>query len=317
MPCRSFTSSAPSRASTVTQKRKYRDPYAIAQAKARKAANLSRQEVLRKQRTAALGDPVKGVETPYLRSLDAGIAAESSNAPTSSDTAAKAQEDHLNFYLNKPELDRSIQRSIYLSTPSEFDEAAPEGNQILDETVNKTMSSPQRNEEQDTAREALRRISSLSLANSKDLFRINTKRIISDFGRHNTDTHLPPRPASAVSHASDLPKTPRAGPDTGSSEVQIALLTAKIRTLSQFLETRGTMDKMNKRNLRLLVHRRQKLMAYLRRKERGGARWQNLVETLGLTEGMWRGQIVLDRNLRRIEPGTLKHTLYKDEKARS
>ena len=53
------------------------------------------------------------------------------------------------------------------------------------------------------------------------------------------------------------------------------------------------MDKANKRNLRLLVHRRSKLMRYLRRKERGGPRWQNLVEELGLTEGMWRGQITL------------------------
>jgi len=75
------------------------------------------------------------------------------------------------------------------------------------------------------------------------------------------------------------------------------------------------MDKMNKRNLRLLVHRRQKLMAYLRRKERGGPRWKNVVEMLGLTEGMWRGQIVLDRNMRRIEPGTLKHELYKEERS--
>ena len=276
--------------------------------------------MLRKQRTAALGDPVKGVETPYLRSLDTAISANSSKTPSSHQDSAQTSprtDDHLNFYLDKSELDRSVQRSVYLSTRSVSDAAVPEANQVLDETLNNTVPEPTRDEQQDTAEEALRRISSLSLANSKDLLRINTQRIISDFGRHETDAQLPPRPASAISHASDLPKTPRAGPDTGSSEVQIALLTAKIRTLSQFLETRGTMDKMNKRNLRLLVHRRQKLMAYLRRKERGGARWQSLVDTLGLTEGMWRGQIVLDRNLRRIEPGTLKHTLYKEEKGRS
>jgi len=88
-------------------------------------------------------------------------------------------------------------------------------------------------------------------------------------------------------------KTPRAGPDTGSSEVQIAVLTAKIRTLADFLETRGKTDKVNKRNLRLLVHRRQKLLLYLRRKERGGPRWQNIIDTLGLTEGTWRGEISL------------------------
>ena len=51
------------------------------------------------------------------------------------------------------------------------------------------------------------------------------------------------------------------------------------------------MDKANKRNLRLLVHRRQKLLRYLRQKERGGPRFQNVLETLGLTEGMWKGEI--------------------------
>lgn len=279
----------------MTQKRRHQDPYAIAQAKARKAANLSRQEVLRKERTAALGDPVKGVETPYLRSFDTGL---------------DPNDPRLNFSLREEELKQGIQHSAYLSTP------ASSQSDIEDFTTFDSTSETRaeaRKEEQDTAQEALRRISNLSLADSKGLFQINTQRIISDFGRHQTDTTLPPRPASAIANPNAPAKTPRVGPDTGSSEVQIALLTAKIRTLSQFLETRGTMDKMNKRNLRLLVHRRQKLMAYLRRKERGGPRWKNLVETLGLTEGMWRGQIVLDRNMRRIEPGTLKHQLYKEK----
>lgn len=304
----------------MTQKRKHRDPYAIAQAKARKAANLSRQEVLRKERTAALGDPVKGVETPYLRSLDTAIPPESQNA---SQINKSEDGNHLNFSLSAFELDKSVKRSIYLSTPtssietSSQDSQSNEGNRVLNETLNTSTPAAERQEEESTAAEALRRISSLSLANSKDLLRINTQRVISDFGRHNTDASLPPRPASAIPNPHAASKTPRAGPDTGSSEVQIALLTAKIRTLSSFLETRGTMDKMNKRNLRLLVHRRQKLMAYLRKKERGGARWRNVVEALGLTEGMWRGQIVLDRNMRRIEPGTLKHELYKEEKGRS
>jgi ribosomal protein S15 len=85
----------------------------------------------------------------------------------------------------------------------------------------------------------------------------------------------------------------RVGPDTGSSEVQVAILTAKIRALADFLETRGTTDKHGKRDLRLLVHRRAKLLKYLRRKERGGPRWQHLIETLGLTEGTWQGEITL------------------------
>ena len=88
-------------------------------------------------------------------------------------------------------------------------------------------------------------------------------------------------------------KTPRAGPDTGSSEVQIAILTAKIRNMADQLEATGRQDKHNKRNLRLLVHRRQKLLKYLRKRERGGERWQFLTQTLGLTEGTWRGEISL------------------------
>ena len=85
----------------------------------------------------------------------------------------------------------------------------------------------------------------------------------------------------------------RGGPDTGSSEVQIAILTAKIRTLADFLQTRGKTDKNGKRDLRLLVHKRQKLLKYLRKKDRGGPRFQNVVETLGLGDATWKGEISL------------------------
>lgn len=148
-------------------------------------------------------------------------------------------------------------------------------------------------EEHTTAQEALRRISSLSLGSSKDRLRVNKQRCIDVFGRHNTEATLPPKPASAATTGGEQQKMERVGADTGSSEVQIAILTAKIRAVADFLETRGTMDKVNKRNLRLLVHRRAKLLKYLRRKERGGPRWQNLVESLGLTDGTWKGEISL------------------------
>jgi ribosomal protein S15 len=91
----------------------------------------------------------------------------------------------------------------------------------------------------------------------------------------------------------DVPLKERKGPDTGSSEVQIAILTAKIRNLANHLERVGNSDKINKRNLRLLVHRRQKLLQYLRRRERAGPRWQRCIDMLGLTEGTWRGEITL------------------------
>lgn len=134
--------------------------------------------------------------------------------------------------------------------------------------------------------------------------RVNITRCVNTFGRHNTDRIFPPK-APGLPNIGSMDPHPirpetniaetkkRIGPDTGSSEVQIAILTAKIKTLGDFLETRGKGDKHNKRNLRLLVHRRQKLLAYLRKKERGGPRWQHCIEMLGLTEGTWRGEISL------------------------
>lgn len=145
--------------------------------------------------------------------------------------------------------------------------------------------------------QAMDRIASLANGSSKDRTRLNVQKCIETFGRHNTDNALPPpNPlGESVRRAAEknpqLEKTRRVGPDTGSSEVQVAILTVKINVLANFLETRGKTDKVNKRNLRLLVHRRQKLLTYLRRKERGGPRWQNLIEQLGLTPSTYEGEI--------------------------
>ena len=287
----------------MTQRRKHRDPYAIAQAKARKAANLSKREVLSQERAATLGDPVRGIETPFVRSFDTALPSEP--APPSTATRLRvnespdsdapgpsaARDEHLNFYLSKDELDQGIKRSSWLLTPTEEELQNPNANTItgeLTEDERRAMIA----QEQTSAEEAMKRIASLSLASSKDRLRVNTQRCIDAFGRHNTDNVLDPKPAGA--HPGPVTeKKERAGPDTGSSEVQVAILTAKIRTLAEFVETRGGQDKVNKRNLRLLVHKRQKHLNYLRKKERGGPRWQNLIETLGLTEGTWRGEITL------------------------
>lgn len=171
------------------------------------------------------------------------------------------------------------------------------------QAVEEEEESPTVRQKNDHARatEAIKRITALENGSSKDRMRVNISRCVATFGRHNTDKTFPPRAPSinAAGQHDVRPKTniaaveKRIGPDTGSSEVQIAILTAKIKTLADFLVTRGKKDKHNKRNLRLLVHRRQKLLHYLRRKERGGPRWQHCIETLGLTEGTWRGEISL------------------------
>jgi ribosomal protein S15 len=287
----------------VTQRRKHRDPYAIAQAKARKAANLSKRAVLTQERAATLGDPVRGIETPFVRSFDTALPSEP--APPSTATRLRvdespdsdspglsaARDEHLNFFLSKKELEQGIERSSWLLTPTEEELQNPNANTITGELTEDERRAKIA-QEQASAEEAMKRIASLSLASSKDRLRVNTQRCIDAFGRHNTDNVLAPKPAGA--HPGPVTqKKERVGPDTGSSEVQAAILTAKIRTLAEFVETRGGQDKVNKRNLRLLVHKRQKHLNYLRKKERGGPRWQNLIETLGLTEGTWRGEITL------------------------
>lgn len=287
----------------MTQRKKRRDPYAIAQSKARKAANQSRQEVLKGERASRLGDPVRGTETPFVRSFDTALPPEPS--PPSVETALRvdgspakdapgpktARDEHLNFFLNKAELEQGIKHSSWLSTPSdeEFsrDQSAYATGDLTEEDAR-----AQHAQDQAAAAEAVRRISSLSLASSKDRLRVNIQRCIDAFGRHNTDKVLDPKPAG-VHKGPVMQKQERVGQDTGSSEVQVAILTAKIRTLAEFAEGRGHKDKVGKRNLRLLVHKRQKHLNYLRKKERGGPRWQNLIETLGLTEGTYKGEITL------------------------
>ncbi|KAI5864396.1 hypothetical protein GGS23DRAFT_497772 [Durotheca rogersii] len=140
--------------------------------------------------------------------------------------------------------------------------------------------------------EALNRITRLEAGSAKDRLHANIRRCIETFGRHETDLVLRPRGLSRGQEPVERPV--RGGPDTGSSEVQIAILTAKIRALANELESgRGYKDKVGKRDLRLLVHRRQRLLRYMERKERGSDRWKNLIETLGLTPATWKGQITL------------------------
>jgi ribosomal protein S15 len=276
----------------MAQRRKHRDPYALAQGRQRKAANLARREVLEKERREALGDPIHGIPTPFLESFDdvAGSAA-LDKMPVVEGVQIKAAKDVLlNHYLKPSELEQSIEHSYSLTEP----EIASSRDRIDPEKEAREKKTHEEGHARAAA--ALVRIVSLANASQKDKTRANVQRCVETFGRHNTDSVLKPR-ASANPELLDegLPtKTPRGGPDTGSSEVQIAILTAKIRVLAKQLALKGgSKDKVNKRNLRLLVHRRQKLLKYLRTKERGSDRWKNLIETLGLTEGTWTGEISL------------------------
>ncbi len=67
--------------------------------------------------------------------------------------------------------------------------------------------------------------------------------------------------------------------DTGSSEVQVAVLTARINHLNEHLKT-NIHDHHSRRGLLKMVGRRRRLLAYLSRKDVG--RYQQLIASLGL-----------------------------------
>ena len=67
--------------------------------------------------------------------------------------------------------------------------------------------------------------------------------------------------------------------DTGSPEVQVALLTERIRHLTEHLKTHKK-DHASRRGLLKLVGQRSRLLRYLMSKDRG--RYLNLIRRLGL-----------------------------------
>ncbi|MDR0701719.1 MAG: 30S ribosomal protein S15 [Azoarcus sp.] len=71
----------------------------------------------------------------------------------------------------------------------------------------------------------------------------------------------------------------RAQGDTGSPEVQVALLTARINGLTSHFKAHGK-DHHSRRGLLKMVSRRRKLLDYL--KDRNAESYRKLIERLGL-----------------------------------
>lgn len=67
--------------------------------------------------------------------------------------------------------------------------------------------------------------------------------------------------------------------DTGSPEVQVAVLTERIRNLTEHLQTHKK-DFHSRRGLLIMVGQRRRLLDYTKRK--GQARYEALIERLGL-----------------------------------
>jgi small subunit ribosomal protein S15 len=67
--------------------------------------------------------------------------------------------------------------------------------------------------------------------------------------------------------------------DTGSPEVQVAILSSRIATLTEHFKAHGK-DNHSRRGLLMMVAQRRKLLDYLKRTEE--ARYTSLIEKLGL-----------------------------------
>lgn len=272
------------------------DPYRWARMQQVKAA---RQEVTKRHKEEHLserGDAVRGFTTPFLESFDSAGQAPMSKFKMD-DNGNQVEEAHplptsphiLNNQLSRQELDDAIE-TAYVLTKYAPPASRETTDAVGEEEEQRKMKAAVKSHA--IAVEALNRIVHLDNSSGKDQRHANIRRIIENFGRHNTDLTVQQKPLSRGQEPEE--KSVRGGPDTGSSEVQIAILTAKIRALANELEkNHGHRDKHNKRSLRLMVHRRQKLLKYMERKERGSGRWTHMIETLGLSPATWKGEITL------------------------
>jgi len=84
---------------------------------------------------------------------------------------------------------------------------------------------------------------------------------------------------SVTQKAQIMQQYQRAADDTGSPEVQIALLTARINGLTDHFKTH-VKDHHSRRGLLKLVSQRRKMLDYLKRKDNG--KYHQLIEQLGL-----------------------------------
>lgn len=69
--------------------------------------------------------------------------------------------------------------------------------------------------------------------------------------------------------------------DTGSAEVQVSLITGRIKYLTEHFKA-NKKDFHSRRGLQSLVNKRRKLLKYLKRSDSG--RYQTLIQSLGLRD---------------------------------
>jgi small subunit ribosomal protein S15 len=71
----------------------------------------------------------------------------------------------------------------------------------------------------------------------------------------------------------------RGSDDTGSPEVQVAILTSRIQTLTEHFKTHAK-DNHSRRGLLMMVNKRRSLLDYLKREDT--SRYSDLITKLGL-----------------------------------
>ena len=86
-------------------------------------------------------------------------------------------------------------------------------------------------------------------------------------------------PVSVEQKSSVVSKFQRGKGDTGSPEVQIALLSERIKSLGPHFE-KNLKDHHGRRGLLMMVNQRRKLLDYLKRED--SDRYQKLITDLGL-----------------------------------
>ncbi|HEB84310.1 MAG TPA: 30S ribosomal protein S15 [Bacteroidetes bacterium] len=86
-------------------------------------------------------------------------------------------------------------------------------------------------------------------------------------------------PLSKEEKAEIIKKFGKDEKDTGRAEVQIALLTARIKELTEHFRTHKK-DHHSRRGLLMLVGKRSRLLKYLRRQDVG--RYRSLIQELGI-----------------------------------
>lgn len=246
----------------------------------RKKANIQRQIELKEQRSPKDFDPIIGIPTAFTRSLV---------SPT---TSSQVQEG---VYHSNKEI-KEIQAAVLeseraramadgrrnqvpagfdvpnLSSTSNPDQSqkpfipttrtnSPEYDRTLLE--NRLKELEQVNERKSAASS---RLLSLANQNARSMRYFNTQLALSTFGR--------------------------AEGDTGSPEVQAAILTTRIHALKLHLDTgRNKRDVHGYRGFRSLVHKRQSILKYLRRESI--ERYFKCLEALGMTDSMVTREIIM------------------------